>query len=116
MPKHKFPAKVHDAVWERCGGYCEKCGLPLQDNNWHWHHRLLKSQGGKDSVTNGIAVHWQCHSIIHTNPMQAYEYGYMVPMGNNPAEWRLTLPNGRSVRLSEDGHYDYLNDDEKEGA
>lgn len=104
----KFPQKVRDLVWMRCGGYCEKCGQPLQEFNWHWHHRLLKSQSGKDTVTNGIAVHWECHSKIHANPKEAYEYGWMVPMGNNPVEWLLHLPNGDHVRLTEDGRYDYL--------
>lgn len=76
------------------------------------HHRKLKGQGGKGDVENGLGCHHSCHiagggkEAIHSNVKKALEMGWIVPSWGNPAECRLTLPNGQSVRLSPEGTYE----------
>ena len=111
-----LPKALRDAVWNRSRGYCEKCGLPLHQDSWNWHHRKIKSQGGQDLVENGLALHFSCHRWIHDNPAESYKYGYMVPNGDTPLGLPVLLPNGLYATLTNDGHYDYHYDDEKEGV
>lgn len=95
-------------VFARSKGYCEKCGNQLGDN-FALHHRKLKSRGGKDAVSNFLALHHGCHNgftdSVHFNPKKAEEMGYMVPSWASPEDWLLTLPDGRIVALAEDGTY-----------
>lgn len=95
---------------ERCRGYCEKCGLVLDLESADFHHRQLKSQGGKDTAENGILVHHRCHiqhkDSIHDNPKKSVEMGWMVRSWDNPATARLILPNGNAVTLSPEGTYE----------
>lgn len=99
---------LREIVYKRCKGYCEKCGLPLTDS-WALHHRKLKSRGGKDEVSNFLALHHKCHNTgtdsVHLNPSIATQRGYMVSSWNEPDESPVTLPDGRSVILKSDGSY-----------
>lgn len=100
--------ELREIVYQRCKGYCEKCGLPL-GNDWALHHRKLRSRGGEDSVSNFLALHHKCHNIgtdsVHANPSIATAKGFMVSSWNEPNECPVTLPDGRSVILSEEGNY-----------
>jgi HNH endonuclease len=103
-------------VYSRSIGYCEKCGKQLGDS-WALHHRKLRSRGGKDEVTNFLALHHECHNLatdsVHNNPKKATEMGYMVPSWADPAECPVILPNGSTVILTPMGTYKYLQ--KKEG-
>ena len=44
----------------------------------HVHHRLRRSQGGKDVPENFVAVCVRCHDLIHREPKWAYANGWMV--------------------------------------
>lgn len=105
----EFSPEVRELLFERCGGYCEKCGRSLQKDSWAAHHRLLRTHGGKGIAENGLACHHSCHNgatdSIHKNPKVAYEMGWLVKSWDNPATARLTLPNGFSVTLTHDGKY-----------
>ena len=81
--------------------WCPVCGVYL--DSVHLHHRRLRSQGGKDSYSNLIAIHPACHQRVHASPAAAYEAGWMVPSWAQPEEWPLRLPDGRTIRLSPDG-------------
>jgi len=98
-------------VYSRCVGYCEKCGSQLGDN-WALHHRKLKSRGGKDEVSNFIALHHGCHNgdtdSVHFNPSISSDKGYMVGSWQDPTECPLTLPDGSIVILTPEGTYRYL--------
>ena len=97
---------IVDLVIQRAGGYCEKCGRPASDS-MALHHRKLKSRGGKDSVSNLIHVHHECHNLgtdsIHLNPGYAGAKGWMVASWQDPAEVPMFMPDGRLVILEEDG-------------
>jgi hypothetical protein len=87
--------------------HCEACGGVMYQPNLH--HRKLRSQGGKDAVSNLIAIHHYCHNIakdsIHQNPKSSMVKGYIVPSYATPSEYPLHLPDGSIVRLAEDGSY-----------
>lgn len=76
------------------------------------HHRKLRSQGGKDTPANLLALHHSCHNLgthsVHLNPSLAYERGWLVPMGYEPEEYPVTLPDGRRVLLTAEEEYEYL--------
>ena len=93
--------RIAEAVLNRAGNYCEKCGNSGYD--FALHHRRLKSQGGKDEVCNLMAVHHKCHNMgtdaIHMNPAKSIEMGWIVPSWAQPAEYPLHLSDGSKVLL-----------------
>jgi 5-methylcytosine-specific restriction endonuclease McrA len=101
------------ALYERCKGYCEKCGGALPEG-WAAHHRKLRSQGGKDTLDNVVALHHECHNLgtksVHLNPKQSYEDGFMVKSWANPDEMPLNLALCRLVTLTKDGQYKEVKD------
>jgi len=102
--------KIAEAVLNRAGNYCEKCGKVGED--FALHHRKLKSRGGKDSVANLMAVHHSCHNMgtdsIHANPAYATKMGWMVPSWADPADFPITLPDGNIVRFDEQGTFNRI--------
>jgi hypothetical protein len=100
--------ELREQIFQRSGGYCEACGGSLEAN-WAAHHRLLRSRGGKDSVTNLVALHHKCHNLsrpsVHLDPAWATERGLMCPSWEDPACLPLTLPSGVIVLLTDDGGY-----------
>jgi HNH endonuclease len=98
---------VAQIVLERAKGYCERCGI--SSGNLALHHRKLKSRGGKDEVSNLVAVCHQCHNLgthsIHLNPKQATLKGWMVPTYADTTDFPLHLFGGNVVRLDNEGNY-----------
>lgn len=95
----------------RSGGYCEKCGRPLTES-WALHHRKLRSRGGKDTASNLVALHHECHNTgtdsVHLNPSASNQAGLMVATWQDSEEVPLILPSGAIVLLTDDGSYRYL--------
>ena len=102
---------VRRIVWERCGGYCEKCGLVLPPN-FALHHRKLKSRGGKDSPDNLVALHHECHNLgtdsVHLNIETNTILGFIVHSWDEPSGVSLTLPGGAIVTLTPEGTYQII--------
>lgn len=48
------------------------------------HHRLRRSQGGKNTLTNVVGVCPPCHERIHANPAQSYEDGWLIRRTSSP--------------------------------
>ena len=97
---------VRNLVWERSKGLCEYCGLPLDEEAWDFHHRKLRSHGGKDSAENGVALHHFCHLVkIHNHPKTSYANGFMVKSTGNPREEKLALYGSIWVYLEAQGTY-----------
>ncbi len=97
---------IVNLVIQRAGGYCEKCGRPASES-MALHHRKLKSRGGKDSVSNLMHVHHECHNLgtdsIHLRPGFAADKGWMVASWDEPETAPMELPDGRLVILQNDG-------------
>lgn len=102
---------LRDKVFARSKGYCEKCGLPLQEG-WALHHRKLRKHGGEDEVSNLLALHHECHNLgsrsVHMRPKDSYASGHLVKSFDNPQTAPLTLANGSRVILLVNGDYLYL--------
>jgi hypothetical protein len=98
---------IRERVWERSKGYCEMCGIPMDKQDFALHHRKLKSRGGKDTMSNLIALHHGCHNTrtdsIHLNPKWATEHGFMVSSWSDPENVALCPPNGSRIILLNDG-------------
>lgn len=71
----EFSSDVRAEIRARAGGCCEVCRMSKID---HYHHKLMRSHGGKGTVANGLAVCGSCHAIIHTHPYLSYTLGYLV--------------------------------------
>lgn len=95
---------LRDALFRRCGGNCELCGQRLTPG-WEWHHRKRRSQGGKDEVSNGLALHPMCHRRVHGHVAWAEEVGFPVRSTRTPRLVRLALHGRTWVRLCGDGTY-----------
>lgn len=102
-------------LWLRCNGYCERCGEAL-GNSWAMHHRKLKSRGGKDEITNVLALSHACHNLstdsVHLSPAAATFKGHLVASWDDPSKIAVTLGDGQEALLTEDGEYEFL---DKEG-
>ena len=69
-------------VRARAAGSCEANAAPeCSGRHDHSHHRLLRSQGGRDTPENLLAVCSQCHWFIHENPATSYDRGWMLHGG-----------------------------------
>lgn len=105
MKRKPMSPELRMALFER-DRVCMKCGLGLREPV-AVHHRKLRKHGGKDALSNLIALCSTCHNIapdsVHQNPEMSYRYGWLVPSWADPEEWPLTLPNGNHVLLLDDG-------------
>lgn len=110
--------KLREQVLERCQGYCESCGVTLPEN-FALHHRKLKSRGGKDVLSNLIALHHECHNLgrpsAHLDVAWATERGLLVPSWESSVSYPLTLPDGAKVLLLDNGGMEILPENEGEG-
>ena len=98
--------KIVALVEARAGNYCETCG-GLALSSMALHHRKLKSRGGKDSASNLIRVHHECHNLgtssIHANPSMATDKGWMVSSWSDSETEPFLKPDGEWVILKNDG-------------
>lgn len=61
-----IPTATREEVIERDGHVCRLCGI--WTDPVHVHHITLRSQGGKDHLTNLISLDWKCHLyVVHQN-------------------------------------------------
>lgn len=101
-----MPEAVYQAVMERSGGVCEAMIFPVCTGQvGHWHHRLMRSQGGKHEVHNGLALCSACHAWIHAHPEQSYKLGWLVKMSYEPLDVPVSR-RGRVVHLDAEGGYE----------
>jgi hypothetical protein len=93
-------AELRPLTWERAGGRCDMCGLPLPEI-WECHHRRLKSQGGKNELPNLLALDYRCHAYAHEHRTWARIRGYIVHRPDMPA-LRPVLRHQRTWELPTD--------------
>lgn len=83
------------------------------------HHRKLRSQLGKDELSNLLAIHHHCHNgsttSVHLSPAPAYERGQLVRSWDDPAITPLILPGERKVLLGE-SYTDYQGADDESSS
>jgi hypothetical protein len=97
---------AYAAVAERSKGLCEGCGRkPAAE----MHHRLYRSQGGRDEITNLLHLCGRgntsgCHGVAHTGPGR--EAGWSVHWWATPAEVPVNYRLGGLKLLGPDGSID----------
>lgn len=84
-PRIQMHPLVRQLVFERADGLCDSCGQPVPAKGWHFHHRKLRAQGGRDDAANGLCLHETCHFVIHREPAWAYERGLLVRQRQDPS-------------------------------
>lgn len=73
-------------VMARCHKLCERCGIADADLV---HHRLRRSQGGGNELSNLAGLCSPCHRTIHDNPARSYREGWLVKSRGQGREKRL---------------------------
>jgi 5-methylcytosine-specific restriction protein A len=71
----------------RSQGRCEVQGWDrCQRQATQVHHRKRRSQGGTHDLSNLLDCCFACHALIHMSGQRAYDNGWLVRSGDNPAE------------------------------
>jgi hypothetical protein len=73
---------TREEIRQRDGNCCARCGSP---GPLHVHHRIRRSQGGKDDPATLITLCEPCHRWVHGNPMAARREGLLLSRGTDPA-------------------------------
>lgn len=96
--------KLRRALFARADGLSELSGEPL-GGDWQAHHRQLRSQGGRDCLSNLVAVTRMEHTRIHANPVWAMSHGWIVSAYSDPAATPFRLRDGALVLTWPNGTY-----------
>lgn len=55
-------------LWWWQEGLCPICTQKItRDTGWHLHHRIKRTRGGSDKLTNLVLLHPNCHQQLHVN-------------------------------------------------
>lgn len=99
-----IPKSLRDRLAERSDGGCELCVFERATN---WHHRKNRSQGGQHTLSNALHLCGSgttgCHGMVTENPARAYDRGWSVRSGFDPADVPV-LYAGSWALLDDDGH------------
>ena len=75
----EFSDEVKGHVRRRSGGRCEAhCTKACHGTIQHFHHRLMRSQGGKGTIDNCLGVCRACHDFVHAHPVESYLRGWLI--------------------------------------
>ena len=89
MSEGPIPASIRAAVLDRDGNRCAKCA-GWRAEGMNLHHRQLRSQGGKNVLSNLISLCGSgttgCHGWAHRKVADARAIGLIVPSWADPAE------------------------------
>lgn len=77
--RHVIPWRLRQEVIARDDATCRWCEVP--GGALDCHHRLARSQGGRDTLANLVSLHRICHSAAHANPSEARRRGLIVAAG-----------------------------------
>lgn len=99
-----IPAKIRTALRDRSHELCEKCGKSYANNA---HHRINKSQGGRNVLSNLLMLCGSgvtgCHGWVTEHPKESYENGWSVRSGGDPVVEPVVYRGDRKVLLGDDG-------------
>jgi len=102
-------------LFERCKGYCEITGQPLDLDTFDCHHRRPKGMGGtdrpdRDWLSNLIAITPAIHNggprSVHGDPLWSRPRGYLL---HKHVKWASLVPfylrQRQWVMLGDNGEY-----------
>jgi 5-methylcytosine-specific restriction endonuclease McrA len=99
------------AVIHRAEGRCERCGTEVAWTAWSIHHRLPRGRGGQNRLSNlallcgSATTPGGCHLFVESQREQAYDTGWLVRTGMDPATVPLVVTGRGLVFLTDDGTY-----------
>lgn len=100
---------ILDLIGDRDYRRCVRCGVIGAHNR---HHRLLRSQGGRDLGSNLISLCGSgttgCHGWVHANPEQAQRGGWVVRSDMDPHHVPLLCFMRGWVLLRDDLSYEVV--------
>jgi 5-methylcytosine-specific restriction endonuclease McrA len=105
---------VRQEVWDRSGGYCERCGKPVVTTAMSVHHRRPRRMGGTtDPAVNtpaNLAIlcgsgTTGCHGEIESHRTEAYADGWLLHTGQDPVDVPVRLRGGPMIFLTVEGGY-----------
>jgi len=102
----RFTEEVRDAVLQRSGGKCERCGLAVRGRA-EYHHRRPRGMGGSKipavgSASNCVLLHPGCHMYIESYREKGRKLGFLVRQTDDPQEAPVKRWDGW-VLLGQDG-------------
>ena len=70
-------------LWWWQEGLCPMCEQPItKETGWNIHHRIKRSEGGKDLFTNLVLLHPNCHRQHHSNETKLTKTRGVSPIQN----------------------------------
>ena len=105
---------VREEVWERAGGYCERCGKAIGSQPMSVHHRKPRRMGGTTdpsvNTPSNLAMlcgsgTTGCHGEIESQRSQAYADGWLLHAGQDPVDVPVRLRGGPMIFLTIEGGY-----------
>lgn len=93
----------------RAHGYCERCGASCHHAPYSIHHRLPRGRGGRNELANLVLLCGSattpggCHHEVERHRERAYDHGWLVPTGMEPAETPVNHLTFGRVLLDNDG-------------
>ena len=67
-PKREYTQFERIVIFRKFSGKCALCGreLNFDKSDWHIHHRIPWSRGGRSTIDNALLVCENCHRKLHT--------------------------------------------------
>ena len=100
----EVPDEIRDAVLDRDGHACNRCGVPVQRPYYSLQHRRPRGMGGSrllhtmaNLVTLCGSASTRCHGEVENDRDTSTRLGWLVPHGVTPEEWPVW-------RWTPDGH------------
>lgn len=104
---------VVDLVYERAQFACELCLVPVgpvRGVEHHLHHRRPRRAGGSrladtNSAVNLLLLDPSCHEVLEVQRAAAYDGGWLLHAGQDPAAVPVLIGAERWLYLTVDGRY-----------
>lgn len=106
-----IPPKVREAVTERSGGVCERCGIAPAAEQHHRRPRGMGSTKRPESNLPGnlLALCANCHRWVENNRTKAYCDGLLLGQNETPSLAAVSY-RGTLVLLKDDGCIEFVED------
>lgn len=89
-----IPKAIREAVLERDGYACTRCGVAIQRPFYSLQHRDARGLGGsrlRHTMDNLVTLcgsgTTKCHGHVESQRAESYALGWLVPNGAVPEEW-----------------------------
>ncbi len=66
-PKREYTEDERIAIYRMYNGICQSCGKPISPENFHVHHKIPWSRGGKTTLENALLLCEECHRKLHSS-------------------------------------------------